>query len=279
VSDTDHGRSRARVIFNLLRRLERDAVTGLVEVRDADGSLRGHMMVAAGRLCFAAPAAGQTPIGQLLVEEDPEFSAELLQAVADAKARNLRLCESLLSEGHMPLDRLRKALRRQIGCALLAMSRCAGEPALDVRPARDDYDRRLTFSGVDAFLAAAARLDDDPPDEAQRLFEEYVGYSDAALLLAGGESHALPLPVAACGLEEMSLGEVVHLARSAAETGQPQALARAGVSPYLLVFSGSGGVWVCGKGRARLVLMRTGPEFGAGQIVGFAARLWASFGP
>jgi hypothetical protein len=126
-------------------------------------------------------------------------------------------------------------------------------------------------------MASSSEADSAPRDRAQQLFEEYAEGSDAALLLRRpSDPSGLLLPLAARGLEEATLQEVICLSRSAAEMSAPRKLQAAGLVPRVTVFAGRDGVWVCARGEYRVALIRTGREFSAGQIVGFAIRLAAA---
>ena len=269
-------RADRKVVFELLRRIEQEGSTGLVQLLDNAQQPLGHVMVAGGRLCYAAPREGHARIGELLAKGNPVFELRIAKAVRDAKARGVRLCEALLEAGMLNLDAIRAGLREQTSHALLAMtSSCpAGwTPAMDLTPARDDYDRRLTFSAIDIFLAISQALDTAPPDGAARVYEEFAASSEGALLLVRGTGEAsLPLPVAARGLEETSLSQVVKIARAAADMSRPAPLAKAGIEPRVIVFSGRGGVWVGATTRYRIALIRTNPQYDAGQVVGLALR-------
>jgi len=263
----------------MLGRIEQDGLTGLVHVRGADGEPIGHIMATEGRLCFAAPAEGHRPIGEWLAQEDPSFRERVDRAVHLARSRKVRLCEALLAEQEADLPILRAALRAQTARALLAIAEHCPDagPQLDLQPARADYDPRLTFSALDVLLATSSAADSAPRDRAQQLFEEYVETSDAALLLRRpSDPNSLPLPLAARGLEEATLQEVICLSRSAAEMSAPRGLQAAGLVPRVTVFAGRDAVWVCALGEYRVALIRTGREFSAGQIVGYALRLAAA---
>lgn len=262
-----------RALFALLRHVEEQTLTGVVRLQTPDGRALGQLMVAHGRLCFAAPAEGQTPIGKLLARHDQEFQRRLDAIALDARGRNMRLCEALLSQGTLDLGALRAGLRGQTARALLAMA--TGAESLERRfsAARDDYDHQLTFSALDMFTAASSLLDDAPEDMALRLFCEYAQDADAALLLLrASDPSGLPSPVAALGLEQASLLDAVTIARSAVAMAQPRLLpspARAQVTCY----AGPFGVWVVATGSERITLLRTGPGFEAGQMLGLALSL------
>lgn len=270
-------RSAQRLLFGLLRRIEREQPTGLVRVLDGGGQPLGQVMVARGRVCCVAPAQGQPPIGAILAGEDAIVDSALEEAVRYARAHKIRLCEALLERGRLELPRLRAGLLRQAADGLVAMAvaeSAPGEAAIEVSAARDDYDHRLTFTALDVFLSVARRLDQAPRDAGQALFEEYADYCDAALLLRrADESEALPLPVDARGLEESSLAEIGRLARTALALCQPEPLLRAGVVPRAAVYSSPQAVWVVAAGETHIALIRTGPQFGAGQVLGVALRL------
>jgi hypothetical protein len=266
-----------RGVFALLRRVEDEELTGVLDLADVDERAAGRVMAARGRLCFVAPAAGQTPIGTLLAGPDEDTQRRLDQAALDARRRGVRLCEALLDSHALDLEALRTGLRRQAAWGLVSMTRAAGERGLRTRfsSVRDDYDHRLTFSALDVFTHCSAMLDDAPEDLALHLFCEYAPQADAALLmLRPADAAGLPLPVAVRGgLEHASLRDVVALARSALAMLHPAALAYAGQGLRVCSFVGPGGVWVGASGAQRLTLLRTGPGFEAGQMLGLALRL------
>ncbi len=277
---TTPGVSRAlvrRALFALLRRVEQDAVTGRLTLAAADGRVLGHAVLAGGRVCFVAPIEDHERIGEILAGEDLEFQRRLDQAALAARARGLRLCEALLEDGQVELPTLRQGLRRQAAAALLSMASSAGGVVMrqGFVPARDDYDRRLTFSPLDVFLACSALLDDAPDDQARRLFSEYAEHADAALLLLhpGASREALPLPLAARGLEQASLHDIVAIARSAWAMARPSAVVAGAGETRVVAFSGALGVWVGASGAERIALLRTGPAHEAGQMLGLALRL------
>lgn len=262
-----------RALFALLRHVEEQTLTGVVRLQTAEGRALGQLMVARGRICFAAPAEGQTRIGELLASDDHAFQQRLDSIALDARRRNVRLCEALLGQGALDLTALRSGLRGQAARALLAMTSDAEAPERHFQPARDDYDHRLTFSALDAFTAASALLDDAPEDMALRLFCEYAHDADAALLLLRpSDPNGLPSPLAARGLEQASLLDAVTIARSAMAMAQPRALT-ATERVRVTACTGPHGVWVAATGDERITLLRTGPGFEAGQILGLALRL------
>lgn len=262
--------------------VQRQRLTGLVALRGDDAGVLGHLMAASGRLCFAVPTQGQTRIGELLAAGDPEAERHIESAVTEARERKLRICEVLLERDTLPLERLRGALRGQTARALALMAETAGGRlgGVDVHPSRDDYDRRLTFSALDIFVTASAALDSLPQDRASLLFHEFEASCDAALLLTrAGDPASLPLPVAARGLEETSLEDVVTIARAAAEMSRPSPLFGNAEPSRISVFRARDSAWFCATSEQRVAVLRTGPQSEAGQILGYALRLVRSSFP
>jgi hypothetical protein len=263
-------------LFGILRSLEADGRTGLIRVC-AGSEVVGHVMIAAGRLCFAASVEGHTPIGRMLTEGDPTLVAELDEAVHEARSSGSRFCEVVLKKGSLALERIRYSLLLQTVRALAAIVDRLAEAgaSFDLTPAADDYDRRLTFTAMEVLVATLAASDTDPPDNAAELFAEFAEYAEGAFLFVRGAGPGtLPFPVAVRGLEEGKLQDVLVLARAAHEMSLPLGLARAGIQPRVVTFQGPGGSWVCGTGQTRIALIRTSPRCEAGQVVGYALRLW-----
>lgn len=264
-----------RALFVLLRRIEDDALTGVLDVSDTRARPLGRVMAAHGRLCFVAPADAAAPAGT--DPDDEDVRRRLDEAAREARRRGTRLSAVLLEGAGGDLATLRAGLRRHAAQGLLSMARAAGDACwrTEFTPARADFDAGLTFSALDVFTACSALLDSAPADFAQRLFHEYAGEADAALLLLlrPGESGGLPLPLAVRGLEHASLRDVAGIGRSALSMLHPEALAHADAGARVASYQGAGGVWVGASGTLRLALLRTGPSFEAGQMLGLALRL------
>lgn len=261
-----------RVAFGILERIERDGTTGLVAVHSPDGEEHGRLMVARGRLCFAAAAQGHVRIGEMLAAEDGAVSALLETLALQARQRGKRLCEVILEQGAVDVQRLRDALLRQATMALLAIGQglADAEPVLDVAPARDDYDPRLTFTSLDVFLAISRSLDTAPPDAAAEIFDRWSadGRRAAVLFLHGPEPHSPALPLAARGLPASSLAEVVGVAREAGRICGRSAFPLAWVEPRLRLPTPGTTVWVCATADNRFLLLRCLDPADAERFVG-----------
>jgi len=263
---------RRRALFGLLRWIEEREPTGVVRVSLGQAHV-GSVVVAEGRLCLAvcerpAPEAERG-------FQDAGYEA-LDRLVSRAQGNGRRLCEAALDSPPDELDRIRGALKRQTAAGALAIAdACAwGEPLFQSSQAANDYDPRLTFGPLQIFLAALASTDDAPTDTARRIFERFVEAGDAALLLTQSrEPGGLPFPVAAHGLEEATLAEVIAIARSAREMCSPPMLTRASIAPRFVVMRGVGVTWVCVTGESRLTLVRTSGKVDAGPVISRAMRL------
>jgi hypothetical protein len=262
-----------RSLFGLLSDLERRKLTGLARYLSAAGEELGCVMATQGRICFAVCRDDHRPVGAILREIEPAVGAHVEAAVKHARRRGGRLCEALLATSAVPLPTLRQALCRQISNALLRVAAAVDVPTrIDCRPARDDYDPRLTFTTMEAFIAAVASTDSAPLDGASRVYGEYAEDADAAVLfLRHAEPSGLPLPVAANGLDQATLADLGSLARDARSIAAPTTWPVDDPVRLALLCS-SDAVWLCANGERRTALVRTNASFGAGQIFGFAWR-------
>jgi hypothetical protein len=256
-SATPEGRRR-RALFALLHHVEKPGTTGLVTVHRGGRPL-GSIMAAHGRLCFAAPTEGHTRIGELLAEDQPEVAEKIDEMVRQARQERRRLCEVILESRALPFESVRQSLCRQTARAVLAIVEAAGgaPPELDVSPARDDYDRRLTFTALEVFLTASGAMDRLPPDLAGEVFSALPEGSDAALLLLrGADWGTLPVPVAARSLGDASLPDIAGVARAASETCRHPALEPARLEPTFALHRMPGAAWLGVVGESRLALLR-----------------------
>lgn len=250
-------------------------MTGLATLCGEGGVAAGHLVVSQGRMCFAVQPPGDDSdgAGAVGVGSSTRF---LVEAACEARAKEEQLCKTLL-RGHHVLA-VRTALRQEIclGLRSLVAALRGKPPSLELKPARDDYDPRLTFSALDVFLAATAPTEWDPADVAYRVFVEYREEADAALLFdrtSGAAGHSLPVPVAACGLEDASLTAVVSLGRAALGIAIAFGRPSWGGSTHLMSFNSRSAIWVCVLSERNLALIRTDAQFGAGQVLGFATAL------
>jgi len=252
--------------------VEREGTTGLVSVRSLDGQEHGRLMVARGRLCFAAAALGHVRIGDMLAGDDDAAAGQLETLAQRARQRGQRLCEAVLETGSADAQRLRDALLRQATAALLSIANGLGEsePVLDVVPARDDYDPRLTFTVLDVFLAISRRLDTLGRDASSDLFDEWVadGRRAAVLFLHGHDAKSPALPIAARGLPASSLADIVTVAREAGRLCGRSAFPLAWVEPRIVPPTPGGTVWVCATSDTRFLLLRCLELTDADQFVG-----------
>jgi hypothetical protein len=259
-----------RALYRLLRQLEALAGTGIACLRASDGHDLGRVMMMRGRICYAAAPGMRMPVGRILTDVDPLFERLVAVAVEQASAQGRRLCEVLLEHDVERLAMLREGLRRQIVLALGAVLEDDGAPSLaDFVPARDDYDRRLTFAPFDVLLAMQRQRDTAPADRATRFFESCKPFADAALLLLQRASpDGLPMPLAAPGFEDLPLEHLVPLARAA----EVACLAGGVPNPRLVAHMGARMAWIGVVGDTHLALVRSGQELLATHLLSLALR-------
>ncbi len=202
-----------RTLFRILGALDDTRPTGLMRVLAAEQEV-GRLAVAGGRVCLAFAATA--PAGPADDAHGPTAALrDLRQVAVAARTGGGSLCGAVLNSGREAT--LREALLDETSRSLVAMAdACAsGLPALELTPARDDYDERLLLGTSEAFLAALrARFRVAP--EAVALALDGLQPGDAALLLVRSpEPHEQPYPVAQRGFGQRGLRHVVALTRLA----------------------------------------------------------------
>jgi len=254
-AQSEDGRRR-RALFDLLHFLERTQATGVLRLSLEDTAL-GCVVAREGRLCFAV--AGGDPAPGPAAEGDGQARARLSVLARQARDEGTSFSAALLGEPTEEVARLRGQLLLETAAALrlLAESCCRHAVLREVVRGRADYDPRLTFSAAEVYCAAI-RIDERPDRDAiTELFDGLRPGGDAGLLLAREPGREpMPYPVAAFGLSEATLHDLLSLSRCAGELMRPSLFLGAVVEPtYAVMRGGVGEHWVCVASGRHLALI------------------------
>ena len=198
-----------RVLFRVLRRVEQQADSGIATVTHAGAPL-GDLILSHGRLCLAIPQ-------RVCPRDAGGLDASLGQLVHRSRSGG-HFGTAALGAGRGPLERARQALLDLLVRNLCCMLGPASEDTLQVtlRPALDDYEPRLTFSPTEVLVACLARtLGPLEPLAAELL--DTLECSRLLVLARGDEEGEIPYPIAARGVDELSMMEIFKLARTASD--------------------------------------------------------------
>jgi hypothetical protein len=186
---------------------------------------------------------------------------ELSRVAHDAWLRGERFSSTVMEGGRLQEMRQSLLTDTALGLAsILAPGWGADDATLDFAPVRDDYDQRLTFGMVEAFVATIATQFSVPTDVTRQTLEA-VGDGGAALLLVRScEPDEQPFPVVAVGFEDHTLREFVEFVRLACEISRPVTLPGLAVDTSITTVLHGGTRWRGVAGGTGLALLRATPD-------------------
>jgi hypothetical protein len=241
-----------RALFRILIPLDEKRPSGLVRVRSENKPI-GQLVVSQGRLCMAFTSHDTGTAAVVAANRKEGHSSDLSELAVAALASGTGLCHAIFSSGREAV--LREALLAEAVRGLIAIAEAAGgPPVLDVTPARDDYDERLSFSTPEVMVAALRTHFGMAPAQVGHALRA-VGPAGAALLLVRAvDAGEQPYPVAQRGLDDGGVRSLLELVRLASELGRERAANQADSS--LEASPQTGDSWRCIAGAARLALYR-----------------------
>ncbi len=173
-------------LLGLLAKIEARPEAHQMRITRADGSLVAALVAVGGRLCWVDYRGSEVGT-DLFVPRDPMARAEIRHLVRRALREGRPMCSVLLEAPQLGLSTTRELLLSYLIERLLALAWCgAGEQFFleSPEPLRDDYDRRLTFSTSEVYLAALSTIDRHPRDVLTELFESIASDEVHGVLLA-----------------------------------------------------------------------------------------------
>jgi hypothetical protein len=211
-------------------------------------------------------------------EERPPTEADraLRAVVTFARSQRHSFSEAVSSVTGRELALIREALLRRcvrsLRCIADALVSAGQEPDVDVCPAREDYDARLTFSALDLFLACAAEVDPCPSEHAHIVFTAFAASGQPGLfVMREAEPDAPPFLVGGYSIDSMTLREAIIIARCAAELCRPWPMQdMPKVEPSCVVFHNGEDAWVCVPGRSGIALLRQSGSSKAESLISWA---------
>lgn len=231
---------RRRVTFHLLDVVQRTRGGGVLRF-SVGGQGVGYVVASDGRVCLAvADAADVWPRhvrGQDALDDVALMAAE----------RGASLGVVLREQAPTDVRRFLEALHAHTVEGLAAIAEaCAGTmPDARLEGARNDYDPALTFAPVSLFVALANLGPPRPLDFARRVHDACAEPDGARLLLARDpEPGVPPFPIAALGLDHLSLRELLGLARGGTESCRREPGAGSGAGYSLAIVCDAGMRWV-----------------------------------
>jgi hypothetical protein len=238
-----------RKLYRVLSWSEQQRTSGVATISNA-GSCLGTLLLAAGRVCLAIPAAKWAPPGAELL--DPTLAQLVSRSDAEGS-----FSAAARRAGAGALALARASLLRVAAANLVSMLDSAEEQSLDatLRPAADSYEHALTFSPAElcvaSFGAALAPVAD--------LNLALLGAGTRLLVLVPGrEEQELPYPIVARGIETLTLRELFQLGRVAFELCTPGLYAdRPRADLQVVSTSDDQEVWHYVRGPQRLVAICT----------------------
>jgi hypothetical protein len=235
-----------RKLFRLLRWAEQQEQSGIATVTDA-GRPRGELLLSRGRLCLAIPAR---PCPQDAGALDPS----LLDLVQRSRLTGT-FSAVAAAAGRDALERARAGLLQLLVRNLACLLGPAADESLhaELRPALDDYERRLTFSPSEVLAACLARTL-GPLDALAAELVETLECSTLLVLARGEEEHEVPYPIACRGLEALTVTDLFKMVRTASDLCPRAAGAAAGAGDFEVVSLSEGALcWHFVGGPRRVV--------------------------
>lgn len=118
----------------------------------------GAILVEGGRVCWAAAPKMRRRLTDLLKAHiDPALGPDALEELVHrCRADNTPLGETLVGQGYISSDDLRRTLRQQTSEAILFLSQSELDPPAWVSHRQQRYDARFTFSAVEILASVGA---------------------------------------------------------------------------------------------------------------------------
>lgn len=211
---------RARVdvpaVLRLLTDIERlHAGASGAFVIGAAGHPEGTVLVEDGRVCWAGARGMSSRMTDLLRHQaDPPLDGAQIEAIyGRCRAGGKPLGEALVESGLVSPDGLRRALRQHTVEALAILgTSMSTQPYVWVTRGEKRYDARFTFTSVELLLGLGAMCE---PAAAVKAHPIVVTAAECGLGAAFVRSDvaALPVPVAAVGLDSTPVATLVGLGR------------------------------------------------------------------
>jgi hypothetical protein len=178
-------------------------------VVERNGGREGVVLVEEGRVCWAAAARMPRRLSDLLLERAPGLEAKDLQQVFErCRVQGRPLGESLVSDGLLSPDGLRRALLEHTADALSLLAGCAGARTRWFSRDERSYDPRFTFSTVELATALATRELPDLASEASATLVATLTEGSCGVALYRGGGASRPVSIAQHGPRELSLAAI-----------------------------------------------------------------------
>jgi hypothetical protein len=191
--------------------------TGALVVGD-EADPRGVILVEHGRICWAAPTRMGRRLTEILRHQvSPPLEPELLHRVyARCREKMLPLGETLVEEGIISADELRRALRQHAAEALAVLSQGAAAEVRFVAHSRRKYDARFSFGPAELLVGVGALRDPVVTVQARSVLRRTLasGGSGVAYL---GDPRDMLWPIGEVDADRLGVSGVVELAEWASQ--------------------------------------------------------------
>lgn len=172
----------------------------------------GIVLVECGRICWAAPTTMGRRLTEILCNQvEPPLNAEAVRRIyALCREKQLPFGETLVSEGLVSSEQLRRALRQHASEAMAVLSVRALPETRWVPHARPRYDARFSFGPAEVLVGVGALRDPDTTARARSILRRTLasGGSGVAYLM---HQRSMLCPVGEVNADRLGVAGVVEL--------------------------------------------------------------------